>query len=85
MPWHILSVAVSQAARSRYVGYVKEPLSMFYRIPLPCHAKFVPNNTLICSREGCGLDNLGGGDYDGDLVMISGWDTRLQQAHASFV
>ena len=67
------------------MGYVKEPLSMLYRIPLPCHAKFVPKNTLICSREGCGLDNLGGGDYDGDLVMISGWDTRLQQAHASFV
>ncbi|CAE7568793.1 unnamed protein product, partial [Symbiodinium necroappetens] len=45
--------------------------------PLPSCAKYIPNNCIICSREGGGAVNLGDGDYDGDELMICGWDKLL--------
>ena len=32
--------------------------------------------TITCSRKGPGITNLGGGDYDGDVICIS-WDDDL--------
>ena len=37
----------------------------------PKSAKYVPNNCCICTGEGPGDVALGGGDYDGDLLMFS--------------
>jgi len=39
--------------------------------PLPEHAWFVPDNCCICTKIGSGCVSLGGGDYDGDLLMFT--------------
>ena len=40
-------------------------------VALPKSAKYAPNNCCICTGEGSGCVALGGGDYDGDLLMFS--------------
>ena len=39
--------------------------------PLPKYAWFVPDNCCICTANGSGCVSLGGGDYDGDLLMFT--------------
>ena len=46
--------------------------------PLPNYAWFVPDNCCICTTKGSGCVSLGGGDYDGDLLMFTSNPTLLR-------
>ena len=40
-------------------------------LPSPVDMRFLPDNCIICSCQGLGELALAGGDYDGDVVMVS--------------
>ena len=40
-------------------------------LPAPEQMRYIPDNCVICSCEGLGITALAGGDYDGDVVMVS--------------
>lgn len=46
-------------------------LQLWRAVTLPKWAKRVPNNCVICTCKGSGAVALGGGDYDGDLLMFT--------------
>ncbi|CAL1132630.1 unnamed protein product, partial [Cladocopium goreaui] len=52
------------------VNYI-EVLEVWEACPLPKYAWFVPDNCCICTANGSGCVSLGGGDYDGDLLMFT--------------
>ena len=58
--WPIRRVAVSRDATVRHPGLGSLPSSWF-----------VPDNCCICTTIGSGCVSLGGGDYDGDLLMFT--------------
>ena len=51
--------------------------------PLPAHAWLVPDNCCICTTRGSGCVALGGGDYDGDLLMFTSNPTLVEFLHCT--
>ncbi|CAL1159527.1 unnamed protein product [Cladocopium goreaui] len=81
-PWHTLqdrqchivvngSVWVGQFAVWRFPVMQSADLEIWEACPLPEFAWQVPNNCVICTCIGSGCVALGGGDYDGDLLMFT--------------
>ena len=65
------SVWVGQFAVWRFPVMQSADLEIWEACPLPEFAWQVPNNCVICTCIGSGCVALGGGDYDGDLLMFT--------------
>ena len=62
---------VGQFAVWRFPVMQPSDIQVWEACPLPVHAWFVPDNCCICTTIGSGCVSLGGGDYDGDLLMFT--------------
>ena len=62
---------VGQFAVWRFPVMQPSDIQVWEACPLPEHAWFVPDNGCICTTVGSGCVSLGGGDYDGDLLMFT--------------
>ena len=62
---------VGQFAVWRFPVMQPSDIQVWEACPLPEHAWFVPDNCCICTKIGSGCVSLGGGDYDGDLLMFT--------------
>ena len=55
----------------RYPAQAAQDVELWEAMPPPESMTCLPNNTVVCSALGHGISQMAGGDYDGDLVMVT--------------
>jgi hypothetical protein len=89
LPPHKCHVIISGKVRLGKVVVWRSPtvlpqdIQIWEAVPLPASARAAPDNAVVCSRQGNGVADCSGGDYDGDILSVSQDPQLLALAEAT--